>query len=172
MSAARRRAAKLTILAVGVVALAAFAALPAVAKHGGSGDHPVGGLEHSATSTDPLVTTSTDPLVTFRRNSLFSCSGAVDGTATNNTANITATLTTVRAVVTVHAPPFTTFFGQLDQSNLAGACLKIRFFTVTVPLSGTAMATITDTRFPGSNGAFVWINSFATGFEITPKVIF
>jgi hypothetical protein len=34
------------------------------------------------------------------------------------------------------------------------------------------MATITDTRFPGSNGAFVWINSFATGFEITPKVTF
>jgi hypothetical protein len=172
MSVARRRAAKLTILAVGVVALAAFAALPAVAKHGGSGDHPVGGLEHSATSTDPLVTTSPDPLVTFRRNSLFSCSGAVDGTATNNTANITATLTTVKAVVTVHAPPFTTVNGQLDQSNQAGSCLKIKFFTLTVPLSGTGTATVTDTRFPGSNGAFVWINSFATGFEITPKVIF
>jgi hypothetical protein len=158
MSVVRRRGAKLTAVAAGLVALGAFAAVPAAAKHDATGDRP-DAHEHPTSS-------SSDPVVNFRRNALFTCFGANGGAPTANTANITATLTTVKAVVTVHAPPFTTVFGQLDQSG----CARLKFFSFTIPFSGVGTTTVTDLRI--SNDAFVWFNDTAGEFQITPEVVF
>jgi hypothetical protein len=105
--------------------------------------------------------------VNFRRNAIFTCFGA-DGTGirTANTANITATLTTVKAVVTVHAPPGTMVFGELTQSG----CVRLKFFTFTVPASGVGIATVTDLRI--SADAFVSFSDTVGEFQISPEVVF
>jgi hypothetical protein len=100
----------------------------------------------------------------FRSNALFSCAGAVGGIPTANTANITSTLTTVSAKVTVHAPPGTSVFGQLTQGN----CLRLKFFTLSVGLSGTATTTVSDLKI--SNRAFVWFTNTLGQLQITPAV--
>jgi hypothetical protein len=157
MCVVRRKATKLAAVAAGLVALGAFAAIPAAAGHDSRGDRSDAG-EHQ---------TSSDPVVNFRRNAIFTCFGADGtGTPTANTANITASLTTVTAVVTVHAPPGTTVFGELTQSG----CLRLKFFTFTVPASSVGTATVTDLRI--SNDAFVSFSDTVGDFQITPEVVF
>src|SRR5262245_28073479 len=68
---------------------------------------------------------ATDPTVTFRTGALFTCLGGTGGTATTNSADVSATFTTITAKVTVHAPAGTQVFGQLTQ----GGCLRLKFFT-------------------------------------------
>jgi hypothetical protein len=105
--------------------------------------------------------------VNFRRNAIFTCFGALGtGTPTTNTASISATFTSIKAVVTVHAPPFTTVFGQLDQSG----CVRLKFFSFTVGASGVGTTTVTDFRI--SNDAFVWFVDTVGEFQITPEVVF
>jgi hypothetical protein len=105
--------------------------------------------------------------VNFRRNAIFTCFGADGtGTPTANTANITASRTTVSAVVTVHAPAGTTVFGDLTQSG----CLRLKFFTFKVGASGVGTTTVTDARI--SNDAFVFIEDTVGDFQITPEVVF
>ena len=159
MYVVRRRGAKLAALGIGLVALGAFtAAVPAGARPGARGDRPDRG-EHGTSR-------SSDALVTFRRNAIFTCFGAdATGIATANTANITASLTTVTDVVTLHAPPGTTVFGNLTQSG----CLRLKFFTFTVSASGVGTATITDLRI--TNDAFVFFSDTAGDFQITPEVV-
>jgi hypothetical protein len=84
-------------VAAGLVALGTFTAVPAAARHDARGDgsdlvaHWYDGGEHR---------TSGDPVVNFHRNALFTCFGGFGGTPTGNTANVSATLTTIKAVVT------------------------------------------------------------------------
>jgi hypothetical protein len=157
MSVVRRGGAKLAAVAAGLVALAAFAAVPAVASHDARGDGP-DARGHR---------TSFDAVVNFRRNAIYSCFGADNtGTPTANTANITASFTTVRAVVTVHAPAGTTVFGELTQSG----CVRLKFFSFTVPASGVGTATVTDFRI--SNDAFVSFSDTLGEFQVTPDVVF
>jgi hypothetical protein len=163
MSVVRRSGAKLAAVVAGLVALGTFTAVPAAARHDARGDgsdlvaHWYDGGEHRA---------SGDPVVNFRRNALFTCFGGFGGTPTANTASISATFTTIKAVVTVHAPPFTTVFGQLDQSG----CARLKFFSFTVGASGVGTTTVTDLRI--SSDAFVWFNDTAGDFQITPEVVF
>jgi hypothetical protein len=171
MSVVRRRGVKLAAVAAGLVALGAFAVVPAVAKHDGRGNAPAAGEQRSDAGDHPShaggkVRNTGDPLVTFRRNAIFTCFGAFGGANTANTANITASLTTVKAVVTVHARAGTTVFGQLTQSG----CLRLKFFTFTVPASGVGTTTVTDLRI--SANAFVWFNDTVGDFQITPEVVF
>jgi hypothetical protein len=161
MSVVRRRGVKLAALAAGLVALTAFAAVPASARHA-DGDGPDPGQFGGRGGQLPI----TGPLVNFRRNAIFTCFGAFTGTPTANTANITSTLTTVKAVVTVHAPPFTTVFGELTQSG----CARLKFFSFTVPASGVGTATVSDLRI--SSDAFVSFSDTAGDYQITPEVIF
>lgn len=157
MSFVRRKATKLAAVAAGLVALGAFAAIPAAGRNDARGDRSDAG-EHQ---------TSSDPVVNFRRNAIFTCFGADGtGTPTANTANITASFTTVTAVVTVHAPAGTTVFGELTQSG----CLRLKFFTFTVLASGVGTATVTDLRI--SNDAFVSFSDTVGDFQITPEVVF
>jgi hypothetical protein len=171
MSVVHRRGAKLAAVAAGVVALGAFAAVPATARHDArvdgsdAGQHWSDAGEQSSHAGEHV--TSADPLVNFRRNAIFSCFGADGtGTPTANTANISATLTTIKAVVTVHAPAGTTVFGELTQSG----CVRLKFFTFTVPASGVGTATVTDLRI--SRDAFVSFSDTAGDFQITPEVVF
>jgi hypothetical protein len=161
ISVVRRRGVKLAALAAGLIALTAFAAVPASARHA-DGDGPDPGAFGGRGGQLPTAS----GVVNFRRMALFTCFGANGGTPTSNTANITSTLTTVKAVVTVHAPPFTTVYGQLDQSG----CAKIKFFSFTIPASGVGTFTVTDLRV--SRDAFVWFNDTAGDFQITPEVVF
>jgi hypothetical protein len=155
-SVVRRKATRLAAVAAGLVALGAFAAIPAAARHDARGNRS-DASEHQ-TSSDPVV---------FRRNAIFTCFGADNtGTPTANTANITASLTTVTAVVTVNARPGTMVFGELTQSG----CLRLKFFTFTVPASGVGTATVTDLRI--SNDAFVSFSDTVGDFQITPEVVF
>jgi hypothetical protein len=164
MSIVRRRGAKLAAVASGLVALGAFGAVQADAGHDPSPDRS-GAREHRSDAGKQQR--AGDPVVNFRRNAIFTCFGAGrTGTPTSNTANITATLTTVRAVVTVHARPNTTVSGQLTQSG----CVRLKFFTFRVPASGIGTATVTDVRI--SNDAFVWFVDTVGDFEITPEVVF
>jgi hypothetical protein len=151
-------------VAAGLVALGAFAAVPAAARHDARGDgsdagrHWSDGGEHRS---------SGDPVVNFRRNAIFTCFGSDGtGTPTANTANISATLTTIKAVVTVRAPAGTTVFGELTQSG----CVRLKFFSFTVPASGVGTATVTDLRI--SNDAFVSFSDTVGDFQITPEVVF
>jgi hypothetical protein len=161
MSVVRRRAAEVAAVA-GLVALGAFAAVPAAASNDARGDWP--GWSKPRFGERPIVTAQG---VNFRRNAIFSCFGADGtGTPTANTANITANFAMIKAVVTVHAPAGTTVFGQLDQSN----CSRLKFFSFTVPASGIGTTTVTDWRV--SNDAFVWFNDTSGDFEITPEVLF
>jgi hypothetical protein len=164
MSVFRRRGAKLAAVAAGLFALGAFTAVPAGARHDARADPPGGG-EHKSHAGEHQ--TSSDAVVNFRRNAIFTCFGA-DGTGitTANTANITAGLTTVTAVVTVHARAGTTVFGNLTQSG----CLRLKFFTFVVPASGVGTATVTDLRI--SNDAFVFFSDTAGDFQISPEVVF
>jgi hypothetical protein len=160
----RRRGAKLAAVAAGLVALGVFAAVPAGAKHDVRKHQPAA-RKHQPDAGEHR--TSNDPVVNFRRNAIFTCFGADGtGTPTANTANITASLTTVSAVVTVHAPAGTTVFGQLTQSG----CLRLKFFTFRVPASGVGTATVTDSRI--SANAFVWFVDTVGDFQITPEVVF
>src|SRR5258707_14925462 len=105
MSVVRRRGVKLAAVAAGLVALGAFAVVPAVAKHDGRGTAPAAGEQRSDAGDHPShagghpshaggkVRNTGDPLVTFRRNAIFTCFGAFGGANTANTANITASLT-------------------------------------------------------------------------------
>jgi hypothetical protein len=163
-----RRGAKLAAVAAGLVALGSLAAVPATARHDAGGGRPDAGEHRSdARKLAGEHRTSGDPVVNLRRNAIFSCFGADGtGTPTANTANITAVLATVQAVVTVHAPPGTAVFGQLVQSG----CLRLKFFTFIVPASGVGTATVTDLRI--SNDAFVFIVDTAGDFQITPEVVF
>jgi hypothetical protein len=157
MSVVRRKGAKLAGVAAGLVALGAFAAVPAAARHDARGDGSDAGGHRS----------SGDPVVNFRRNAIFTCFGADGtGTSTPNTANISATLTTIKAVVTVHARAGTTVFGELTQSG----CVRLKFFSFTVPASGVGTATVTDLRI--SNDAFVFFSDTVGDFQITPEVVF
>jgi hypothetical protein len=164
LSVVRDRVAKLAAVAAALVALGAVAAVPADARHDPRADGGAGAREHPPGGDGPITSAVAD--VNFRRNALFTCFGANGGAATQNTANITATLTTVRAVVTVHAPAGTTVNGQLTQSG----CARLKFFTFRIPAGGVATVTITDLRI--SRDAFVWFNDTAGDFQITPEVIF
>jgi hypothetical protein len=157
MSVVRRRGAKLAAVAAGLVALGAFAAFPAAARHDAR-EHRLDASAHRTSSVLP---------VNFRKNALFTCFGAI-GTGTpvlSNTATITATSTVVKAVVTVKARPGTIVFGQLTQSG----CLKLKFFTFAIPASGVGTISVNDLRI--TNDAFVWFNDTAGDFQITPEVI-
>jgi hypothetical protein len=164
--AVRRRAAKLAAVAAGLVALAAFAPVSANAANGLSANSAARpAVQQCGGRWHPRPCEVADPVVNFRRNALFSCFfGAVGGIPTANTANITATFFTVTATVTVFGTPGTTVFGQLVQ----GACARLRFFTVTVGPTGVGTTTVTDFRV--SNTVFLWFNSNAGDFEITPRV--
>jgi hypothetical protein len=163
VSVVRRRGARLAAVAAGSAALAAFAAAPADAWQDPGSD---GGPGTCAQGRRPGgAQASVSSLVNFRRNALFTCFGANGGTATPNTASITATPTLIRAVVTVRAPVGTSVFGQLTQSG----CARLKFFTFRVPLGGVATVTVTDLRI--SNDAFVWFNDTIGEFQITPEVI-
>jgi hypothetical protein len=157
MSLVRRAGAKLAPVAAGLVALGAFAAVPAAARHDARGDRPVAGKHRHPG----------DVVVNFRRNAIYSCFGA-DGTGipTANTASITASLTTIKAVVTVVAPPGTTVFGELTQSG----CLRLKFFSFRVPASGVGTGTVTDLRV--TNDAFVSFSDTVGEFQLTPEVMF
>jgi hypothetical protein len=165
MPAVRFRSAKLAAMAVGLVAMGAVATGPALAGD----DHGPGGPDPTDQSSDARPTNAAaNSTVNFRQGALFSCFGA-DGTgiAAPSTANITANATTVTAVVTVRAAPFTTIFGQLTQSG----CARLKFFTVSVGASGTKTETVSDLRV--SNDAFVWFVSSGGGsLQITPEVVF
>jgi hypothetical protein len=170
-----RRAAVVAAL----LALVAFAAVPAIAEHGphgngsdarqhgsnarhdrSDGGEPSAGSGQSSTQRD-------DAVVNLRRNALFSCFGAgATGTPTADTANITASLGTVTAVVTVHAPPGTRVFGQLTQSG----CVRLKFFTLAIGPGGVGTTTVSDLRV--SRDAFVWFVTSAGGFEVSPEVFF
>jgi hypothetical protein len=105
--------------------------------------------------------------VTFRRNAIYSCFGADStGIPTANTASITASLTTFKAVVTVHAPPGTMVFGELTQSG----CLRLKFFSFRVGALGVGTGTVTDLRI--TNDAFVSFSDTVGEFQLTPEVIF
>jgi hypothetical protein len=199
MAVVRRTGAKLAAVAAGLVAVGAFGAVPAAARHNARGDGSDAGKQWSDTdeqssdagqqssdadeqssdagqqssdadeqSSDAgQHVTSADPVVSFRRNAIFSCFGADGtGTPTANTANISATLTTIKAVVTVHARAGTTVFGELWQSG----CLRPKFFSFMVPASGVGTATVTDLRV--SNDAFVSFSDTIGEFQITPEVVF
>jgi hypothetical protein len=155
MSVVRRSGAKVAAVVAGLVALGTFTAVPAAARHDARGD-----------GSDLVAHWYDGPVVNFRRNALFTCFGGFGGTPTANTASISATFTTIKAVVTVHAPPFTTVFGQLDQSG----CARLKFFSFTVGASGVGTTTVTDLRI--SSDAFVWFNDTAGDFQITPEVVF
>jgi hypothetical protein len=114
------------------------------------------------------------PLVNFNRGALFTCSGALGGVATTDTANITATATRVTAVVTVRGTPFTTVFGNLTTSA-RGICGAQQFFTVTVGATGVGTTTVSVARGAGTTGAFAWFNRpglFGVTLEVTPLVSF
>ena len=155
MSGMRRASARLAA----VVGLMAVAAVPAAPANANDPDPLHGGKRHL-----PLV----GALVNFRTGAIFSCINGADntGVATANTANITATLTTVSAVVTVHALPGTSVFGELTQAG----CARLKFFSFTVPASGVGTTTVTDLRITG--GAFVSFSDTAGEFQITPIVSF
>lgn len=171
LSVVRHRATRLAALAAGLLALGAFAAVPAVAHHGPRGDWPAPSepsstRDESGTSASSAATAASST-VNFRQNALFTCFGAGNtGTPTANTATITAGPTTITAVVTVHAPAGTMVSGQLTQSG----CARLKFFSFTVPASRMATVTITDLRI--SRNAFVWFNDTARDFQITPEVVF
>jgi hypothetical protein len=166
----RRKGARLAAVAAGLVALAAFTAVPADARHvpgadGSDGGHWSDGGGHRPPGDGSPPTAAS--LVNFRRDALFSCFGADgSGTPTANTANITAGLTTITALVTVHAPPGSAVSGQLTQSG----CVKLKFFTFVIGATGSGTTTVTDLRV--SNMAFVWFNDTAGDFQITPTVRF
>jgi hypothetical protein len=185
MAVVRRTGAKLAAVAAGLVAVGAFGAVPAAARHNARGDGSDAGQQSSdadeqssdagqqssdadeQSSDAGQHVTSADPVVSFRRNAIFSCFGADGtGTPTANTANISATLTTIKAVVTVHARAGTTVFGELWQSG----CLRPKFFSFMVPASGVGTATVTDLRV--SNDAFVSFSDTIGEFQITPEVVF
>jgi hypothetical protein len=149
-------------VAAAVIAVGAFAAVPAAATPD-AGAWPDASEHLSDAGEHP---TSSDPVVHFQRNALFTCFGAGGGLPTANTASITASFATFTAVVTVHAPPGTSVFGELTQSG----CLRLKFFTFIVPASGVGTTTVTDLRI--SNDAFVWFNDTAGDFQITPEVVF
>jgi hypothetical protein len=162
MSVVRRRGAKLAAVAAGLVALAAFAAVPAAARHDARGDRPAA----------RALGTSIGPVVNFRRNAFFTCFGGFGGTPTANTANITIArifVVGVNATVTVHAPAGTRVFGQLVQSG----CSRVKSFSFTVPASGVGTTNVVDlaARNIGINDAFVWFNDTVGDFQITPEVI-
>jgi hypothetical protein len=176
-SVLRRKGARLAAVAAALAALAAFTALPAAARHDGSGGWSASGHqrsngdqqrsgddEHGSDNGGQQV--FGQATVNFRRNALFTCFGANGGTTTANTATITASSTTITAVVTVKAPAGTQVSGQLDQSR----CARLKFFSATVPASGTLTTTVTDLRISGD--AFVWFNDTAGDFQITPEVVF
>jgi hypothetical protein len=178
MSVVRSGRAKLAVIAAGLVALGAYSAVPAAARHAAAGDRPdpqQSGSDPQQSGSDPQQFGSGpvnhgfpgDPVVNFRRNAIFTCFGA-DGTGipTANAANITASPTTVTAVVTVHAPPFTSVFGELTQSG----CTRLKFFSFTVGASGVGTTTVTDFRI--APDAFVSFSDTAGDFQITPEVIF
>ena len=179
----RRRRGIVAAIAAALITLGAIGAVPAIARHdpgNGSGGQWQGGTGQSGQDLGQWeggdgqgpgegngrhkLLAST--LVNFRTNAIFNCLTGADNTGipTNNTANISSSLTTVSAVVTVHAPPFTTVFGQLDQTG----CARLKFFSFTVGPSGTGTTTVTDLRV--TNGAFVWIVDTAGDFQITPLV--
>jgi hypothetical protein len=161
MSVVRRRGAKLAAVAAGLVALGAFAAGPAAARHDARGDRP----------DARALGTSSDRVVNFRRNAFFTCFGGFGGTPTANTASITKVaffVTAVNATVTVHAPAGTRVFGQLVQSG----CSRVKSFSFTVPASGVGTTTVVDlvARDIGVNDAFVWFSDTVGDFQITPEV--
>jgi hypothetical protein len=166
LSSARRRGAKLAVLAAGLVALATFAPASAGAKLDPPNGARDGWPPPNWRRHGPGPAAPTNPLVNFRRNALFTCFGAAGGIATPSTARITATATTVTAMLRIVAPPGTVISGQLDQSG----CSRLKFFTTTVGITGVATLTVTDLRV--SNDAFVWIVGGVAGLQITPEVIF
>ena len=172
------------MLIAALMALGVYA-VPAVASADPHGQHPDGGGHHcdgsdagsdesgqcdeGGTVTDAGTVESdatTASNVPLRRNAIFTCFGASGGTNTADTANITANLTTITAMVTVHSAPGTIINGQLTQSG----CFRLKFFTFSIPASGVRTFTVTDLRV--SNDAFVWINTTTGAFEITPEVLF
>jgi hypothetical protein len=171
MSVVRRRGAKLAAVAAGLVALGVFAAGPAPARHDGPAHGSDAGKQRSDAGKQRSDAgerrSSGDAVVNFRRNAIFTCFGADGtGTATATTATITASRTAVNAVVTVHAPPGTTVFGDLTQSG----CVKLQFFSFKIGASGVGSTTVTDVRV--SNDAFVFIEDTVGDFQITPEVVF
>jgi hypothetical protein len=103
--------------------------------------------------------------VNFRVGALFTCTGASGGVpVATDTARITATATTITVTVTVRGAPGTFVSGQLTQNN----CVRLRFFSFTIPPTGVGTITFTDLRI--SNAAFVWIVKGGV-LEITPRVI-
>jgi hypothetical protein len=152
----RHRGARLAAVVAAAVALGAAAAVPAQARH-----RPP---RHRDQASQQAVAAA---VVNFRQNAIFSCFGAVGGFPNANTANIfSPNVFTVTAIVTVTAPPGSTFFGQLTQSG----CVRTKFFTVTVPFgSTTGTAVVSDLRV--SNAAFVYLVGGVTGLQITPLVL-
>jgi hypothetical protein len=178
MSLVRRRTTTVAVIAAGLIALAALSAVPAAGQLiGGSDQLPDAGQHglirvsnrllavRTGTADDVVAPAGTS--VNFRKNALFTCFGANGtGTATANTAQITASLTTITAKLTVQAPAGTMVFGQLTQSG----CARLKFFNFTVPPSGTGTITVTDLRISGD--AFAWFNDTHGDFQITPEVVF
>jgi hypothetical protein len=174
-----RRGARLAAVTAGLLALGAFAALPAVARHyrsGGGRDAAQPRSEHRSDVDDNDVLADDDDQVSvsstvnFRTSppAILDCMrGVRDGTANNDTAAITVTATTVLATVTLHAPAGTFFSGQLTQGPI---CAPTKNFQGTIP-RGTDSVTVTvmDARGFGSTGAFVSVTKGAQ-FEITPLV--
>ena len=177
ISGVRQTGAKLAAIAAVLVAMGAFGAVPAVAKqfsHGNGNGHGNGPSwktpkwnrpgDHCSEHCRPTALAT--QTVFFRRNALFTCFGATGGINTANTARITASLFTVTAVVTVHAPPGTTVSGQLTQSG----CARLKFFSFSIGATGVRSFTVSDVRI--RNDAFVWFNDTAGDFQITPEVFF
>ena len=157
---ARRRAVNVAAVAAGTIALSVAAAVPVAAR----GHHHEG--ENQGGDQGGGQFTESASVVNFRQNAIFSCFTGSDNTgfATANTAQITTGFASVTAVVTIHALPGTTVFGQLTQSG----CARLKFFTLKIPASGVGTTTVSDLRV--SNDAFVWFNDTSGDFQITPDV--